>query len=81
MHSWRTATNGKRMFIFSGVAGDNERCRIGNTYHPDNDRGFGPGRPSGGLQCHPDVGFDVLREFWPEDSRNSSYPSVMNLTR
>ena len=66
--------NGKRMFNFSEWLGTTSAVVLGNTYHPDNDRGFGPAAQAVGYSVIQDVGFDVLREFWPEISRKFKLP-------
>jgi hypothetical protein len=47
---------------------------LSNPYHPDNQRGFAPAARSVGYNILQDVGFDVLREFWPEISRKFKLP-------
>jgi len=42
---------------------------LSNAYHPDNERGVGPAGRRVGCSLIQDMGFDVLREFWPEISR------------
>lgn len=39
---------------------------IGNLYHPGNERGFGSAAQRVGISVGANMGFDVLREFWPE---------------
>lgn len=39
---------------------------IENLYHPGNDRGFGSAAQRVGISIGGNMGFDVLREFWPE---------------
>jgi len=73
MHSWRTATMANACSFFR-VAGDNERRRIGQHLSSGHDRGFGPAAQAVGYSVIQDVGFDVLREFWPEISRKFKLP-------
>ena len=47
---------------------------IGNTYHPDRERGFAPAARRVGLNVAQDMGFDVLREFWPEIAHKLKLP-------
>jgi hypothetical protein len=66
--------NGKRMFNFSEWLGTASAAAVGNTYHPDNQRGFSPAAERVGYSVLQDMGFDVLREFWPEISRKFKLP-------
>jgi hypothetical protein len=66
--------NGRRMFNFSEWLGTASTVVLGNTYHPDNRRGFAPAAERVGYAILQDMGFDVLREFWPEISKKFRLP-------
>jgi hypothetical protein len=66
--------SGKRMFNFSEWLGTASTVVLSNTYHPDNQRGFSPAAQRVGYSILQDMGFDVLREFWPEISRKFKLP-------
>ena len=66
--------NGKRMFNFSELLGTTSAVVLSNVYHPGNERGFAPAAELVGYSIVIDVGFDVLREFWPEISRKFRLP-------
>src|SRR2546425_13016942 len=66
--------NGKRMFNFSEWLGTTSAVVLSNVYHPGNERGFAPAAELVGYSIITDVGFDVLREFWPEISRKFRLP-------
>lgn len=66
--------NGNRMFNFSEWLGTTSAVVLSNTYHPDNRRGFTPAAQRVGYNIFQDMGFDVLREFWPEFSRKLRLP-------
>ena len=66
--------NGKRMFNFSEWLGTTSSVVLSNTYHPDNQRGFAPAARAVSYSILQDMGFDVLREFWPEISRKFRLP-------
>jgi hypothetical protein len=66
--------SGKRMFNFSEWLGTASTVALNNTYHPDNQRGFAPAAKRVSYGILQDVGFDVLREFWPEISRKFKLP-------
>jgi hypothetical protein len=66
--------DGERMFNFSEWLGTTSTVVLSNTYHPDNQRGFFPSAQAVGYSILQDVGFDVLREFWPEISRKLRLP-------
>ena len=66
--------DGKRMFNFSEWLGTTSTIVLSNTYHPDNQRGFAPAAQRVGYSILQDMGFDVLREFWPEISRKFKLP-------
>jgi hypothetical protein len=58
--------SGRKMFNFSEWLGATSSTALSNTYHPGNSRGLGPASRRVGLGIAGDMGFDVLREFWPE---------------
>ncbi len=66
--------NGDAMFNFSEWLGTASAVVLSNTYHPDNRRGFSPAAQRVGYNFLQDMGFDVLREFWPEISRKFKLP-------
>ena len=66
--------NGKRMFNFSEWLGTTSTVVLSNMYHPDNERGFAPAAQAVTYSILQDMGFDVLREFWPEISRALKLP-------
>jgi hypothetical protein len=66
--------DGTRMFNFSEWLGTTSTVVLSNTYHPDNRRGFAPAGERVGYAILQDIGFDVLREFWPEISRKFKLP-------
>ena len=65
---------GKRMFNFSEWLGTTSAVVLSNVYHPGNQRGFAPAAQLVAYNIIEDVGFDVLREFWPEISRKFRLP-------
>jgi len=58
--------NGTRMFNFSEWLGTASAVALSNVYHPDNHRGVAPATRRIGFGVGGDIGFDVLREFWPD---------------
>lgn len=66
--------NGDRMFNFSEWLGTTSAVVLSNTYHPGNERGVGPAAELVGLNVGEDIGFDVLREFWPEIAHKFRLP-------
>jgi hypothetical protein len=66
--------NGKRMFNFSEWLGTATTVVLSNTYHPDAHRGFSPAAQRVTFSILQDMGFDVLREFWPEISHKLKLP-------
>lgn len=66
--------NGSRMFNFSEWLGTASTIPISNTYHPDSRRGFSPAAERFGFAVGNDVGWDVLREFWPEIAHTFKLP-------
>jgi len=65
---------GTREFNYSLWLGTISAFSLSNVYHPGNKRGFSPTAESVGFSFANDVGFDVLREFWPEVSRKFKLP-------
>jgi len=66
--------NGKRMFNFSEWLGTMSAVALGDVYHPNNKPGFAPAAQNVGYAFLQDMGFDVLREFWPEVARKFKLP-------
>ena len=66
--------DGTRMFNFSQWLGTATTVALSNTYHTDNERGFAPAAQRVTFSILQDMGFDVLREFWPEISRKLKLP-------
>jgi hypothetical protein len=66
--------NGNRMFNFSEWLGTVSAISLGNVYHPGNKRGFAPTAEELGFSLMTDMGYDVLREFWPEISHKFKLP-------
>jgi hypothetical protein len=62
------------MFNFSEWLGTASAVALANTYHPGNRRGVGPAAQRIGISIGSDMGFDVLREFWPEIVRKFHLP-------
>jgi hypothetical protein len=65
---------GEPMFNVSEWLGTTSAVVLSNTYHPGNRRGFGPSAEMVSYRIGEDMGFDVLREFWPEIARKFRLP-------
>ena len=66
--------SGKRMFNYSEWMTTVSMKVLSNVYHPGNPRGFGPTTSRVGFSVANDIGWDVLREFWPEIARKFKLP-------
>ena len=66
--------SGKRMPNYSEWFGTVSSKALSNLYHPGNQRGFGPTASRVGFSVVNDMGWDMLREFWPEISRKFRLP-------
>lgn len=66
--------NGKHMINLSEWLGTTSAVCLSNIYHPDNRRGFAPTAQGVGFSVLTDMGYDVLREFWPEISHKFNLP-------
>jgi hypothetical protein len=66
--------NGKRMFNYSEWLGTASSSALSNVYHAGDDHGFSPFARQVGFAVLQDMGFDVLREFWPEVARKFRMP-------
>jgi hypothetical protein len=66
--------SGKHMFNFSEWLGTASAVALNNAYHPGSERGFTPAMRQIGYSVMGDMGFDVLREFWPEIARKLHMP-------
>jgi len=66
--------NGRSMFNLSEWAGTISAASLSNLYHPGNKRGFDPTAENVAQSVGSDIGFNVLREFWPEIARKFHLP-------
>jgi hypothetical protein len=66
--------SGKRMFNFAEWLGTASAVLISNTYLPDREARFSPTARRVGFSILEDMGFDILREFWPEIARKLRMP-------
>jgi hypothetical protein len=66
--------DGTRMFNSAEWLGTTSAVVLSNAYHPDNERGAASVATRVGFAVVQDMGFDVLREFWPEVSRKFNLP-------
>jgi hypothetical protein len=66
--------DGSRMFNSSEWLGTTSAVVLSNAFHPGNARGAGASATRVGFAVLQDMGFDVLREFWPEVSRKLNLP-------
>jgi hypothetical protein len=66
--------DGTRMFNSAEWLGTTSAVVLSNAYHPGNERGVSSVAKRVGFSVVQDMGFDVLREFWPEVSRKFNLP-------
>ena len=66
--------DGTRMFNYSEWLGSASSAALGNLYHPGNAHGLGDTARRVGYGFAFDIGYDVLREFWPEITRKLKLP-------
>lgn len=67
-------SDGTHMPNFSEWFGTGTSVALSNLYHPGNDRGAGAMAQQMGYRFAGDIGFDILREFWPEIARKFKLP-------
>jgi hypothetical protein len=65
---------GRSMFNYSEWLGTASSTALGNLYHPGNSRGFQPAARNTAINIGVDMGFDILREFWPEIAHRLKLP-------
>jgi hypothetical protein len=66
--------NGRPMFNFSEWMGEVSAVSVSNLYHPGARRGFAPAAEGIATDVALDIGYDELREFWPEIARKLRLP-------
>jgi hypothetical protein len=66
--------DGQRMFNFSEWLGTASAVALNNLYHPGEQRGAGEMSRNMGYRFASYVGFDVLREFWPDIAHTLRLP-------
>jgi hypothetical protein len=62
------------MFNFSEWLGEISAISLSNLYHPGERRGFAPAAQTLAADVALDIGYDELREFWPEVARKFRLP-------
>ena len=66
--------NGKSMFNFTEWLATASALALNNQYHPGNQPGVAAAARNGAFSVLQDMGFDMLREFWPEVARKLNLP-------
>ena len=66
--------SGKHMFNFSQWLGTVTAVALNDAYHPGNERGLTPALRVSGYALATGMGFDILREFWPDIARKLHMP-------
>jgi hypothetical protein len=66
--------HGRPMFNFSEWLGEISGTSLSNLYHPGAQRGVAPAARGIATDVAMDIGFDELREFWPEVARKLRLP-------
>jgi hypothetical protein len=66
--------DGTRMFNYSQWLGTASAAALGNLYHPGNEHGLGDTARRVGYSFAFDIGYDILREFWPEITHKFKLP-------
>lgn len=66
--------HGQRMFNFSEWLGEASAVSVANLYHPGARRGVGPAARNMASDVGLDIGYDELKEFWPEIARKLRLP-------
>jgi hypothetical protein len=66
--------SGHHGFNFSEWLGAGTGAAVSKAYHPDRENGLGPIAQGVAFTILTDVGFDVLREFWPELAKKFRMP-------
>ena len=66
--------NGRPMFNFSEWMGEISATSLSNLYHPGNRRGFDHAAGNIAVDIGLDIGYDELKEFWPELARKLRLP-------
>lgn len=66
--------SGRQMFNFSAWLGTGTAVAFSDVYHPGNERGLSPAMRAGGYALATGMGFDVLREFWPDIAHKLHMP-------
>jgi hypothetical protein len=65
---------GRPMFNFSEWLGEISATSLSNLYHPGQQRGVAPAAQNIAIDVGMDIGYDELREFWPEIARKLRLP-------
>lgn len=66
--------NGRPIFNYSEWLGEISGTSLSNLYHPGGRRGFAPAARGVAIDVALDIGYDELREFWPEVARKLRLP-------
>lgn len=66
--------SGKHMFNVSQWLGTATAVALSDAYHPGNERGITPALRVSGYALATGMGFDILREFWPDIAHKLHMP-------
>lgn len=66
--------DGKPIFNYSEWLGEISGTALSDLYHPGARRGFAPAARNVAIDVGLDIGYDELREFWPEVARKLRLP-------
>jgi hypothetical protein len=66
--------SGKHMFNVSQWLGTATAVALNDVYHPGNERGLTPALRVSGYALATGMGFDILREFWPDIAHKLHMP-------
>ncbi len=66
--------DGSLVFNYTEWLGTASTVALGSVYHGSRQHGVAPAVEAGGYDIGVDMGFDVLREFWPEIARKFKLP-------
>jgi hypothetical protein len=69
-----SGSDGSRMFNYSAWLGTASSVAVSDVYHPGADRGAAAVARQVGSRLAWNVGFDLLREFWPDIAREFRLP-------
>jgi hypothetical protein len=69
--------SGRKIFNFGETLGNIAAASLGNVYHPDQGKGFGPTSARIAVSIASDAAWNLFTEFWPDVAKHINFRMVL----